>query len=121
MKESITGRVGRIVSSSMNALMDAIENVAPEMVMEEAIREVDSALDDVRAELGKSLAQKHFASNAWPKAAKITATFQQKFNWQFLRIGMIWPRSPLHSKWILKRRFLFLKRLCSKQVPKRKS
>ncbi len=52
MKESITGRVGRIVSSSVNALVDAIENVAPAMVMEEAIREVDAVLDEVRAELG---------------------------------------------------------------------
>lgn len=61
MKENITGRVGRIVSSSVNALVDAIENAAPEMVMEEAIREVDSALDEVRTELGKVLAQKHLA------------------------------------------------------------
>ena len=70
MKESITGRVGRIVSSSMNALMDAIENVAPEMVMEEAIREVDVALDDVRAELGKSLAQKHLAEQRLAESRK---------------------------------------------------
>ena len=59
MKETITGRVKRIISGSANALVDAIEDMAPEMVMEEAIREVDSALDDVRAELGKVVAQKH--------------------------------------------------------------
>jgi len=59
MKETITGRVKRIISGSANAIVDAIEDMAPEMVMEQAIREVDSALDDVRAELGKVVAQKH--------------------------------------------------------------
>ncbi|WP_321530728.1 PspA/IM30 family protein [uncultured Desulfuromonas sp.] len=78
MKESITGRVGRIVSSSMNALMDAIENVAPEMVMEEAIREVDGALDDVRAELGKTLAHKHLAEQRLAESRKNHADLSEK-------------------------------------------
>ena len=30
MKESLTSRVGRIVSGSLNALIDAVENAAPE-------------------------------------------------------------------------------------------
>ena len=62
MKESIAGRVGRIISGSVNALIDAVENAAPEVVMEEAIREVDAAIDEVRAELGKVLANKHLAN-----------------------------------------------------------
>ncbi len=61
MKESITGRVGRIISSSVNALVDALENVAPHLVMEEAIREIDGVLDEVKVELGKTLSQKHLA------------------------------------------------------------
>jgi len=61
MKESITGRVGRIISSSVNALVDALENVAPHLVMEEAIREVDGVLDEVKTELGKTISQKHLA------------------------------------------------------------
>lgn len=61
MKENITARVGRIVSASVNALVDAVENVAPEMVMEEAIRDVDGVIDEVRAELGKVIANKHLA------------------------------------------------------------
>lgn len=62
MKERLIGRVGRIISGSVNSLIDAIENAAPETVMEEAIREIDSAIDDVRAELGKVIASKHLAT-----------------------------------------------------------
>lgn len=62
MKESLTNRVGRIVSGSLNAMIDAVENAIPETVMEEAIREVDSVIDDVRAELGKVVANKHLAN-----------------------------------------------------------
>lgn len=62
MSESMTTRVGRLISGSMNALIDAVENAAPESVMEEAIREVDNAIDDVRTELGRTVASKHIAS-----------------------------------------------------------
>ncbi|WP_316369602.1 hypothetical protein [Candidatus Thiodiazotropha sp. CDECU1] len=41
MKESITNQVGRITSGNVNALLDAVENAAPDLVMEEAIREVE--------------------------------------------------------------------------------
>jgi phage shock protein A len=78
MKESITGRVGRIVSSSVNALVDAIENVAPAMVMEEAIREVDAVLDEVRVELGKILAQKHLAEQRLSDNRKKHTDLSQK-------------------------------------------
>ncbi len=61
MKEGITARVGRIVSASFNAMMDAVENVAPELVMEEAMREVEGVIDEVRGELGKTIANKHLA------------------------------------------------------------
>jgi len=62
MKESLTGRVGRIISGSVNALVSAVENAAPEVVMEEAIREIDGAIDDVRTELGRQIAAKHLAN-----------------------------------------------------------
>ncbi len=62
MKEGLIARVGRIVSGSVHSLIDAIENAAPETVMEEAIREIDSAINDVRLELGKVVAGKHLAS-----------------------------------------------------------
>ncbi len=62
MKESLIGRVGRIISGSFNSLIDAIENAAPETVMSEAIREIDAAIDDVRLELGRVVAGKHLAN-----------------------------------------------------------
>ena len=62
MKESLIGRVGRIISGSFNSLIDAIENAAPETVMSEAIREIDAAIDDVRVELGRVVAGKHLAN-----------------------------------------------------------
>ncbi|WP_419660148.1 PspA: phage shock protein PspA [Desulfosarcina variabilis str. Montpellier] len=63
MKERLINRIGRIISGSFNSLVDAIENAAPETVMEEAIREIDAAIDDVRAELGRVIANKHLANN----------------------------------------------------------
>lgn len=62
MNESITGRVSRIISGSLNALVDAVENAAPETVMEQAIREIDSAIDEVRSELGRVISNKHLAN-----------------------------------------------------------
>jgi len=62
MSESISARVGRLVSGSINALVDAVENAAPEVVMEQAIREIDEAIDEVRAELGRVIASKHLAN-----------------------------------------------------------
>lgn len=62
MKESITGRVGRIVSGSLHALVNAVEGAAPDAVMQQAIREIDGAIDEVRAELGRVAANKHLAT-----------------------------------------------------------
>lgn len=64
MKESLSSRVGRIVSGSLNAVVDAVENAAPEIVMKEAIREIESAIDDVRTEYGRMVAQKHLAAKS---------------------------------------------------------
>ncbi len=62
MPEKLTSRVGRIISGGLNSILDAVEDAAPEAVMEQAIREVDEAIEDVRAELGKVIAAKHLAS-----------------------------------------------------------
>lgn len=63
MKDKLISRVGRIISGSLNSIVDAIENAAPETVMEQAIREVDGAIDEIRAELGLIVANKHLANN----------------------------------------------------------
>lgn len=62
MKESMATRVSRLIAGSVNKVIDAVENSAPEMVLEQALREVDRLADDVRAELGKVIAGRHLAT-----------------------------------------------------------
>ncbi len=69
MADRLVSRVTRLVSGSVNSIVDAVENAAPETVMREAIREVERAIDDVRAELGKAAANKHHASKRLMEAS----------------------------------------------------
>src|SRR5688572_11357290 len=62
MTDSVASRVTRIVSGSVHALLDAVENAAPEAMMSQAIREVEQVTDEVRAELGKAEAAKHLVT-----------------------------------------------------------
>lgn len=62
MSESLARRVGRLVAGSFNAAVDAVENAAPETVMEQALRELDTAIADVRRDLGTVEAQRHLTS-----------------------------------------------------------
>ena len=62
MSETLARRVGRLVSGGFHAVVDAAENLAPEAVMNESVREIERAVDEVRAELGRVLAQKHLAT-----------------------------------------------------------
>lgn len=62
MAESMAKRVSRLVSGGFNAMINAVEDAAPVTLMEEAIREVDSAIDEVRAELGQVIANKHLTN-----------------------------------------------------------
>lgn len=62
MTESLTRRVGRLVAGSFNALIDAVENAAPESVMEQALREIDAAIGDVRKDLGQVIAHHHLTA-----------------------------------------------------------
>lgn len=59
MAETIASRVSRIVVGSAHALIDKAENLAPEAVMTQSIREIDQVADEVRADLGKCEAAKH--------------------------------------------------------------
>ena len=63
MTDSIANRVTRIVSGSVHALLDAVENTAPEAMMNQAIREVEQVVDEVRGELGKAEAAKHLVTS----------------------------------------------------------
>jgi phage shock protein A len=67
MTDSIASRVTRVIGGSVHALLDAVENATPEATMAQAIREVDQATDEVRAELGRVEAVKHLATTSLGK------------------------------------------------------
>lgn len=61
MADSLKARVGRVIVGSAHALLDRLEGAAPEAVMEQALREVDKVVDEVRHELGTAAANRHLA------------------------------------------------------------
>ena len=67
MTDTIASRVTRVIGGSVHALLDAVENAAPETTMAQAIREVDQAMDEVRTELGRVEAVKHLATSTLNK------------------------------------------------------
>jgi phage shock protein A len=67
MNEKISQRIRRIVTGSANSIVTKIEGLAPEMILEQAINEVDGALDEVKVELGRTTAQRHHVSKAMSK------------------------------------------------------
>lgn len=62
MNDGLISRVKRLVAGSVNGLVDSMEAAAPETVMREAIREIDDAANEVRAMLGRTIANRHNAS-----------------------------------------------------------
>lgn len=62
MADTLGARVGRIVAGGAHAIVDAIEGVLPDALGQQALREVDQAVDEVRAELGKTIAARHLAA-----------------------------------------------------------
>ena len=61
MSDTLKSRVGRIIAGSVNALLDRIEDQQPEAMMAQSLRELDTLLDEVRHELGKTSANLHLA------------------------------------------------------------
>lgn len=61
MADSLKTRVARVIAGSAHAWVDRLENLAPEAVMEQSVREVDAVIADVRHELGLVSANRHLA------------------------------------------------------------
>lgn len=70
MAETIASRVSRIIVGNAHALLDKVENLAPEAVMSQSIREVDQVIAEVRVDLGKAEAAKHLVLS---RIAKLNA------------------------------------------------
>lgn len=64
MKEKLTNRISRVITGTANSIVDALEGTVPETVMEQAIRDVDSVIADVREELGRVEANKHLLAKS---------------------------------------------------------
>jgi phage shock protein A len=62
MNESLANRIRRIIAGGANQFVDAVENAAPEAIMAEAIREIGTAIEQSRDELGKVIAARHLAN-----------------------------------------------------------
>lgn len=67
MPETLKNRVGRVIAGSVHALLDRIEDQAPEAMMEQSIREADGVIDDVRHELGVVSANRHLTQQQHAK------------------------------------------------------
>lgn len=59
MSESIATRVARIIAGGTHALLDKAENLAPDAVMAQSIRDIEQVASEVRVDLGKAEAAKH--------------------------------------------------------------
>lgn len=61
MADTLRTRVARVIAGGAHAFLDKIEDAAPVAMLEQSVREVDIVTDDVRAELGRVVANRHLA------------------------------------------------------------
>ncbi len=94
MSETLTSRVGRLIAGGFHSIIDAVENAGPESVMEQAVRESESAIADVRTDLGTIEAQRHSPPNAWRKIAAVTIAFPIRRARRSRSSATIWRRRP---------------------------
>lgn len=67
MNDTISSRIRRIITGTANSIVAKIEGLTPEAILEAAISEVDSAITEVKVELGRITAQKHHVTKAMSK------------------------------------------------------
>lgn len=67
MAETIATRVARIIAGGAHALLDKAENLAPDALMAQSIREVEQVVAEVRVDLGKAEAAKHLVLSQMSK------------------------------------------------------
>jgi phage shock protein A len=63
MAETLATRVTRILAGGAHAFLDKVEDMAPEAMMRQAVREIDQVMSEVRADLGKVEAAKHIITS----------------------------------------------------------
>lgn len=63
MAETLTARVTRILAGSAHAFFDAVEELAPEAMMRQALRDIDDVVNEARGDLGKVEVAKHLITS----------------------------------------------------------
>jgi phage shock protein A len=63
MAETLATRVTRIIAGSAHAFLDSVEDMAPEAMLRQAVREIDQVMGEVRVDLGKVEAAKHLITS----------------------------------------------------------
>lgn len=61
MGDTLKTRVSRVIAGGVHALLDTLEDLNPAAAMEQALREAEGILDEVRHELGLASANRHLA------------------------------------------------------------
>jgi phage shock protein A len=61
MSDTLRQRVSRVIAGGAHALLDKIEDAAPVAMLEQSVREVETIADEVRSELGRTVANRHLA------------------------------------------------------------
>ncbi len=67
MTDTFAIRVARIIAGGAHALLDKAEGLAPAAVMNQAIREIEQVIAEVRVDLGKAEAAKHLVLSQMAK------------------------------------------------------
>ena len=80
MNDTISSRIRRIITGTAGSIVSKIEGLAPEAILEQAIAEVDSALDEIKAELGRITAQKYHVSKAMTKLNEEHGKIEEQTN-----------------------------------------
>lgn len=61
MSDTLRQRVFRVISGGAHALLDKLEDAVPVALLEQSVRELESIADEVRSELGRTIANRHLA------------------------------------------------------------
>lgn len=74
MTETLAARVTRLIVGGAHTLIEKAENLSPDAVMAQSVREIDQIIAEVRLDFGKSEATKHLTQS---QIAKLNAEHAQ--------------------------------------------
>mgnify|MGYP001809875568 CR=1 FL=1 len=74
MTETLAARVTRLIVGGAHTLIEKAENLSPDAVMAQSVREIDQVIAEVRLDFGKSEAAKHLTQS---QMAKLNAEHEQ--------------------------------------------